>query len=301
MKHPELHKEHVLAGQGAILLCAVLWSTSGLFIKLVDWHPVIIAGCRSMIAAIFLFIVRLVSMRKTPRAKNKPRYVIAGGLAYAATMTSFVIANKLTASANVILLQYTAPVWSALLGWLLIREKNHWEQWGALVMVMAGLVIFFREGLSGGGFWGNCLALLSGLFFGANSVAMRMQKEANPADSMLLAHILSAAVSIPFFFLYPPHISAQNLGAIFFLGIFQIGIASLLFSYGIKRVSAIQAMLTAVVEPVLNPVWVFIATGEKPSSPAVLGGGVIVAAVVISSVIGNRREHKAYRISMASP
>jgi drug/metabolite transporter (DMT)-like permease len=290
MNHPELQKERALAGQGAILLCALFWSTSGLFIKLMDWHPMIIAGGRSMIAAVFLFAVR--SVRKGPRAKNNPRYVIAGGLAYAATMTSFIIANKLTTSANAILLQYTAPVWSALLGWFLIREKNHWEQWGALVMVMAGLLIFFREGLSGGGFLGNCAALLSGLFFGANSIAMRMQKEGNPADSMLLAHIISAAVSVPFFFFYPPHISAQNLGAISFLGIFQIGIASLLFSYGIKRVPAIQAMLTAVAEPILNPVWVFIATGEKPSSSAAFGGGVIVTAVVVSSIIGNRREQK---------
>jgi drug/metabolite transporter (DMT)-like permease len=284
-----LRKEHHLAGQGAIFLCAVLWSTSGLFIKLIDWHPVVIAGSRSFLAAGFLFLIRI-SRKNRNAAAGRIRHIAAGGLAYAATMLSFVIANKLTASANAILLQYTAPVWASILGWLLIREKPHWEHWGALVLVMGGLALFFREGLTGGAFAGDLLALLSGLFFGANSVFMRMQKEGNPADSMLLAHIICAAVSVPFLFMYPPALNPANTAAIFFMGIIQIGLASLLFSYGIKRVRALEAMLIAMIEPVLNPLWVLLVTGEKPSGSALLGGPVIIAAVLISSVISKGRE-----------
>ncbi|MDR3341896.1 MAG: DMT family transporter [Treponema sp.] len=276
-------------GQGAIFLCALFWSTSGLFIKLVSWHPVTIAASRSFIAALFLLGIRLLFPRRGG-GKSRPRAVLAGGLAYAATMLAFVIANKLTASANAILLQYSAPVWAALIGWALIREKPRGEHWGALIMVMGGLLLFFKDGLTGGSALGNGIALLSGVFFGANSVFMRMQKDGNPADSMLLAHLICTAIGIPFFFFFPPALTVSSLSAILFMGIIQIGCASLLFSYGIKRVTAIQAMLTAMAEPILNPVWVFAVTGEKPASSALLGGSIIVAAVMVSSLISTLRQ-----------
>ncbi|MDR1586222.1 MAG: DMT family transporter [Treponema sp.] len=285
-----LTKEHRLAGQGAILLCAVLWSTSGLFIKLVDWNPVVIAGSRSFVAAIFLLTLRFFGRRKQAPGQGSILCLTAGGFNYAATMIIFVIANKLTASANAILLQYSSPVWAALLGWLLIKEKPHWEQWGALVMVSFGMLLFFRNGLEGGGLLGDCLALVSGLSFGANSVIMRMQKDGSPMNIMLLSHVICALFSIPFVFLYPPSPGAGSILCILFMGIFQIGAASALFAYGIRRIPAVQSLLTATIEPVLNPVWVLAVTGEKPAPSALVGGGVIVAAVVISSIIGKRRE-----------
>jgi drug/metabolite transporter (DMT)-like permease len=204
-------------------------------------------------------------------------------------MILFVTANKLTASANAILLQYSAPVWAALLAWALAREKPHWEQWGALALVTGGSLLFFKDGLAGGSFLGDGLALLSGICFGANSAFMRMIREGDPADAMLVAHCITVSFSIPFFFWYPPALSAGALGAITFMGIVQIGIASLLFSYGIKRITAVQAMLTAMIEPVLNPVWVLLVTGERPAVSALVGGSIIVAAVVASSLIGKRR------------
>jgi drug/metabolite transporter (DMT)-like permease len=218
-------------------------------------------------------------------------------------MITFVIANKHTASANVILLQYSAPVWAALLGWLIAKEKPHWEHWGALVVVTGGMLLVFKDGLAGGGFLGDGLAVVSGVCFGANSVFMRMIKDGDPADSMLLSHIFAALFSVPFFFIYPPVMSAGPVLAIVFMGVIQIGVASLLFAFGIRRVTAVQAMLTAMIEPVLNPVWVLLVMGERPAVTALIGGAVIIAAVVAASLVGKRREHPARRhpISMASP
>jgi drug/metabolite transporter (DMT)-like permease len=280
-------------GQGAVFLCAFLWSTSGLFIKLVDWHPVLIAGARSFLAFLVLLIAKFLQPRKV-KTKGEGQglriYTFAGGCAYAATMIFFVIANKLTASANAILLQYSAPIWAALLAWLLAKEKPRWEQWAALVLVIGGMVLFFKDGLAGGALLGDCLAVISGICFGANSAFMRMLKDGDPADAMLLAHAFTALFSVPFFFLYPPAVNAAALFSLTFMGIFQIGAASLLFAYGIKRVTAVQAMLTAMIEPVLNPVWVLLVTGEQPSGSALVGGGIIVTAVVASSLVGKRRE-----------
>jgi drug/metabolite transporter (DMT)-like permease len=277
-------------GQGAVFFCAILWSTSGLFIKLIDWHPFLIAGGRSLFAALFLISIRLLFPPKSGGIRKQPLYVILGGTMYAATMICFVSANKLTTSANAILLQYSAPVWAALLGWLFAKEKPHWEHWFALVLVLGGLLLFFRDSLGGGSLWGNCLAVLSGIFFGAHSVVLRLQREGNPMDSMILSHIICVVFALPFALTAFPVITGNNMIAILFMGFIQIGLASFLFSYGIKRISAIQAMLTAMIEPVLNPVWVLVVTGEKPSPFALLGGSVIVSAVLISSIIGKYRE-----------
>jgi drug/metabolite transporter (DMT)-like permease len=172
----------------------------------------------------------------------------------------------------------------------LAKEKPHWEHWGALICVFGGLALFFKDGLAGGAFLGDSIAIISGVLFGAQSVFLRMQKDGNPADAMLLAHVVNFALSIPFIFLYPPTLVASNLVPILYMGVIQIGCASLLFSYGIKRISAVQAMLTAMIEPILNPLWVLFITGEKPSPAAIVGGSVIITAVVASSLIGKRRE-----------
>ena len=280
-------------GQGAILGCALLWSTSGLFIKLLDWQPLLIAGGRSAIAVLFLFALRRVRLRfnSAPPPSSRFPLILAGGLAYAATMIAFVWANKLTTSANAILLQYSAPVWAALLGWGLAGEKPRWFHWAALALVMGGLLIFFREDLRAGAsgastLQGDIIALASGLFFGAHSVFLRMQKNGNPADSMLAAHLICAAAALPVFILMPPALNIRSLGAMGFMGLIQIGLASQLFAFGIRRVQAMQALLIAMIEPVLNPLWVFAVTGEGPSAAALAGGLVIILAVSFSSVLG---------------
>ena len=284
-------KDEKSAGRTAILATAVLMSTNGLFIKLLVWHPVVITGLRSLLAAVFLLVVRLAA--PPPKGfKNPPFPFWAAATIFAATMFIFVIANKLTTSANAIMLQYSSPIWAALLGWWLIKEKPHWEHWAAMLLVFGGLALFFRDDLGRGALLGNALAVLSGIFYGAQSVFLRMMKNGNPRDALLMAHFISAIVGIPFIFIYPPSLSASSLLSILYMGTIQIGLASLLFAYGLKRISAVQAMLIAMVEPVLNPVWVMAIIGEKPSVTALAGGAIIIAAVAASSLIGKRREEQ---------
>ena len=279
---------------GAIFLCAVLWSTAGLFIKLIDWHPMVIAGCRSLLAAGLLFALRYFSNRKKnvrdfhAMIKEAPK-LSACGLCYTATMILFIFANKMTASANAILLQYTAPVWAALLGWFFLKEKPRWENWFALVFVCMGMFMVFSCGLAAGSLAGDMLAILSGILFAANSVVLRARKDSNTADILFYAHLLCVIFSIPFFFVYPPTLTVQSVLCIGFLGIFQLGVASALFAYGIKRVPAVQAMLTATIEPVLNPVWVLFVTGERPGIRVITGGAIIIAAVLFSSMLSALR------------
>lgn len=255
----------------------------------------VIAGARSLIAALFMLAVKYLP-RKPQGASQKVygkaplRHFLGAAISYSVCMILFLIANKTTTSANAILLQYSGPIWAALLGWFLAKEKPRAEQWAAMGAVIIGMLIFFKDGIGGGSFFGDSMAVLSGIAFGAYSVFMRLQKEGNPADSMILSHLITVVLCFPFVFIAAPVLTFSSAGAILFMGIFTIGMASICFSYGICYVSAVQALLLALIEPVLNPVWVLSATGEKPSASALIGGGIIVTAVAVSSLIGKRRK-----------
>ena len=290
-------KEHPFAAQGMVIAAAVLWSTSGLFIQLVDWHPVVIAGSRGFMATIFLVVVRLLFPAPKTSAQNSLRFPFwASAVAHAFMVITFVSANRLTTSANAILLQYGSPIWTALLAWWIIKEKPRWENWLSLVLVAGGLLIFFKDGLGSGAFIGDLLGVISGVFIGIHVVFLRMSKDGSPRDILLMSHVIAAVISIPFVFLYPPELSLSNVMPIAYMGIIQQGLASLFFAYGIKRISAIKAVLTCTIEPIVNPVWVLLVIGQRPSVSAIIGGGIILTAVLISSIIGEQREAAVRRL-----
>jgi drug/metabolite transporter (DMT)-like permease len=264
--------------------CAILWSTAGVFIKLLPWNAPLIAGSRSLIASIFILAIL-----------RRPRFhwsfaQVAAGVLNAFTMCLFVYANKTTTSANAILLQYSAPVITAIAGALIIREKPRVEEVVAFVFVVIGMAVFFVGGIGGGSLLGNLAAATTGLTFGLYFVFMRMQKDGSPLESNLLSQWITAAIMLPAALFFPlPVITPGSLLIILCLGVLQIGLAALFFAWGIKRVTAVQAVLTVIIEPVFNPLWVFLVVGEVPAANALVGGVIIIAAVTTVSVIGARR------------
>ena len=276
------------AGILAMAACAFLWSIAGVFIKLIDWQPFAIAGFRSAIAAVFLLFM----------LKGRPRLdfsavQVGSAAAYAATMLLFVYANKATTSANAILLQYGAPIYVSFLGAIFLKEHPKIEHWLALVAILGGMVLFFMDSLGKGNFFGDGVAVLSGIAFAFNIVLMRKQKDTGPLDAIMLGHVFTAVAAgiISVVMGAPaPKFSAGSVFSILMLGFVQIGMASVFFSYAIKRITALQSILIAVIEPLANPLWVFLATGEVPGLRSVLGGAVIVAAVLASSIVSVRRD-----------
>ncbi len=264
----------------AVAVCALLWSTGGLFVKLITWNPFAIAGVRSLIGG----LVILVFLRRPHFTWSFAQ--VAGAVCYAGCMILFVTANKLTTAANAILLQYTAPVYAAVLGWIFLREKAHARDWVTMAVVIGGMVLFFMDSLSLGGMEGNLLAILSGVLFAGAMVSFRAQKNGSSLESILLSHGITLVVSIPFLWQGAPTLAGW--GALAFLGIFQIGLSSLLLTYGVKHVTAVQTLLTAVLEPLFNPVWVFLVLGERPGPRALLGGAVILVAVTARSLVSLR-------------
>lgn len=265
-----------------LALTALLWSVGGLLIKSVDWNPIAIAGTRSAIASVLIAAV----LRRPKVTWSFAQ--IGGALSYAATVILFVTANKLTTAANAILLQYTAPIYVALFGAWFLKERTGWLDWAVIAAVFGGMSLFFLDELSSGHFWGNIIAILSGLSFAGMVLFMRRQKHESPLESVLLGNLLTAFIGLPFMFQGPlPQVSGWV--ALSLLGLFQLGISYILYASAIKHVTALEAILIPVIEPLLNPVWVFLLLGERPGPWALLGGVVVIVAVTFRSLHGLRK------------
>ena len=269
----------------AMVATASLWSIAGLFIKVITWNPFAIAGLRSFIAS----LVILVYLKKPKFHFSFP--LVAAAAANAVTMLLFVVANKTTTAANAILLQYIAPVLTAFIGAALLKERTRLEHWIAFFVVAAGMIIMFMDKLNSGQMLGNILALTSALTFSLFFVFMRMQKDGSPFESILLSHWITAGICLIISFFLPlPDFTFKSVSAIMTLGVIQIGIPSILFAVAIKRITAVSANLIAVIEPVFNPVWVFLVLNESPGINTIIGGAVIVSAVTGVSIISGRRQ-----------
>jgi drug/metabolite transporter (DMT)-like permease len=255
-----------------LVVTAVLWSSGGLLIKSVDWPPMAISGARSLIAAV---VIRL-AFRREPI--NFSATQVTGALGYFATVTLFVSATKLTTAANAIVLQYTAPIWVALFGAWFLKEKTTALDWLTIGMVFGGMVLFFQDQMEAGHLLGNLLAVGSGMSMTVMALAMRKQKDASPFGSVLLGNLLAFLCGLPFMFGGLPNLT--GLVALVLLGVFQIGISYVLYSVAIKHVTALEATIITMIEPVLNPIWVFLLLGEMPGPWSLVGGLIILAAIV---------------------
>jgi len=260
-----------------LVLASILWSTGGILIKLVDWNPIAIAGSRSLISS----IVVLLYLKKPKITWSMAQ--IGGAVSYTATVMLFVAANKLTTAANAILLQFTAPIFVAILGLLILKEKIKSYDYIAILVVFGGMLLFFIDDVGRGSMLGNILAVISGFFLACVTIALRFQKDGSPVETTLLGNLLTFIVSIPFVAKGLPDI--RSILAIIVLGVFQLGIAYILYALAVKHLKAIEAILITVIEPILNPIWVFLFAGEKPSLYAVLGGLVVIITVTARSII----------------
>ena len=276
-----------LKGIGLLVATAILWSTSGIGIKWIDWNPMAIAGIRSGIAAVVIWAV----FRQSPLKYNRALFL--GGAGYAATMLSFVVANKLTTAANVILLQYTCPVYVAILSALFLKERPDWQDWLTMAMVGGGMLLFFQDQMAPGGLAGNLLAIASGVFMAIMIVCLRFQKDGSPAGSVLLGNVLTFLCGLPFVFDGSPGLAGWAVLAL--LGVVQIGFSYVLYATAIKYVTALEASIITIIEPLLNPVWVFLIMGEKPGNWAMIGGGVIILAITSRYVLPALKSNEIVR------
>lgn len=259
-----------------LTLAAILWSTSGLFVKILNLQPISILAGRS----IFASVVFLIYLRRIPTRFNRWQLLAAG--AFILTQFLFVTSTKMTTAANSIFLQYTAPIYIVLLAYWFLREKPSRTDYISMVVIFLGLTLFFGDELSTEGLYGNILAILSGVTSAVMMVAFRAQKDGNPAESNLIAFLVTATFGFPFLLKETWTVNSWLILA--FLGVVQIGLAFIFFTQGIKHIPALEANLIGTLEPVLNPIWVFLFYGESMGRFALLGGLVVLGGVILSAV-----------------
>ncbi len=273
-----------------LVLAPVFWSTGGLLIKLVNWNPIAIAGTRSGISAIIIYLYIITFKKDIDKKKliNKDIHKWIGAFFYAATVIIFVAANKMTTAANVIFLQYTAPVWVALFSGIILKEKVKRIDWVVIFFVMSGMMLFFLGDIEIGQMLGNILAVISGVAFAGVVLSLKMQKNCKAIEVVFLGNLLTLIVSLPFIFQSIPDF--KSIIGLILLGVFQLGFAYIFFSEAIEKVSAVEAILIPAIEPILNPIWVFLIIGEKPSKFAIIGGIVVIISILSRSIILNKKQ-----------
>lgn len=263
-------------------LCAFMWSIGGLFIKLLPWHPLVITGFRSLIAA----AVILIYMRVKGYSFTFSPKVLMAGLGLTGTMIFFVLASKLTTSANAIILQSTNPVHIMILSALVYRVKYRKSELVAVAVTLAGISLFFLDQLSPGNLLGNLIALLSGVTMGIMYLfSSRLPDEQSSMSAALLGQCVAAIIGISAAFVTPVPVSTSSILAILVLGVVQLGIPYVLYAIAVQNCSPLSCSLIGMIEPLLNPVWVFIFVGERPGFYALLGGSVVLVTVAIWSVM----------------
>lgn len=266
-----------------IIAAALLWSTGGIGIKVIADSALKITFYRSLFAAValMLFLGRGVWARR--QWKSTTAFIVAI-ISYGGCLTAFVIATKWTTAANAIFLQYAGVVWVLLFSPLVVREPMRTRDAVAITVAFAGMALFFVGRFEAHGMAGNAMALLSSVFFASLILVLRREQRAAQA-AVTWGNVVCALVVLPFV-AHDLSLTPRSFAVLAFLGIFQIAIAYVLFVRGLEFVTATQASLTGMLEPVSNPIWVFLFLGEKPSLFAIAGALVVLAAIAGHTLAG---------------
>lgn len=267
-----------------MFVCAALWSIAGIFIKLIDLNPFVIAGFRSLFAAITVLVFMISRREKIVFTRN----VAISAFFLSSTFFAFVSANKLTTAANAIVLQYTAPVFILIASVIFLNEKLVRADVAVVAAAVVGIALFFFDQLDGGKLAGNLLGVLSGLMMACMFLSVRNCRETERMSGMLMGHLLTALVGIPFLLAGGGQMTARSLGLLAVLGVFQLGIPYILCGLASAHCSPLACSLIGTVEPLLNPVWVAIFDGEAPGPFALAGAVIVVGAITIWCVVKAR-------------
>lgn len=266
-----------------VFLAALLYSIGGLCIKVIPWNGLSINGGRTLIALVVIGGYLLL----TGHRPKWNRWVFVGALCICGTNSLFTVANKMTTAANTIVLQFTAPIFVILLSALFWKKRPKKLDVIACAVVLLGVLCFFVDSLEAGGMAGNVLALLSGITY-AGVFLLNDMPNSDPISSVFWGDVMSAAIGLPFL-LRETEFGAVTLLSLVLLGIFQVGLAYILLTLGLKTTPAVTASLVSGIEPVLNPILVAVFYHETIGSVALVGAVIVLGAVLSYNIINSKQ------------
>ncbi|HSQ59395.1 MAG TPA: DMT family transporter [Acidobacteriota bacterium] len=274
-------------GRIQVLAAALIFSAGGAGIKACELTPWQIASFRSGIAALVVWSL-------VPEARRGWSWrVLLAGLPYAATVLLFVMANRLTTSANTIFLQSTAPLYILLAAPWLLRERNRPVDLAVMAMIVGGLALFFVGSeppvrTAPNPVAGNLLAVLSGVAWALTIMSLRWMGRSHgdhrgsAAGAVVSGNLTAFFIGLPFA-LPVTHASPTDLGVLAGLGVVQLGLGYVYLTRAARHVPAFETSVLLLLEPALNPVWALAIQGERPGTWPLIGGGVILAATLLKT------------------
>lgn len=283
-------KTNINLGRLYVLIAAFIWSTGGFLIKNIDANPAFIALGRSAIAGIALS--PFIRFKKIKNIKK----LIALSLSYTTCLTTFVISTKLTAAANAITIQYCAPLFLFIGLWIYKRKLDK-QKIVPMLLILLGIIAFLAEPVSGSNMAGNFLAIISGLSFAMLIYLFGFDYGISGIGLTALLNLLIVPIVA---FIVPWNTSPYptdltSIISLIILGIVQIGIAYIFFYEGRQRVSSIDASILSLIEPLLNPIWVFLLIGERPTYYAIFGMVLILSAQVLNIYLEYRKSKRSIK------
>jgi drug/metabolite transporter, DME family len=264
---------------------ALIWSSGGLFIKLLPLNAYKILFYRSGFAVITVILLGTL-LKKGMKFEFELKSNLSS-IFYAGILICFVLATKMTTAANAIFLQFTAPIYLLVLEPIFIKTKFDKKSLATIIVCIFGMVLFFFGRLELGDIYGNLIAILSGICFACFALLLKWKKLLGQSENNLVIVVLgNVLVSVVTFFIIFPNLALtiSELVILLYMGIIQIGVSYIIFNEGLKYVSATESMIIATLEAVFNPIWVFLGVGEQPSGFAILGGIIIIGAIIWRNV-----------------
>lgn len=282
-------KNTKIIGIVEMVICAVLWSIAGLFIKMIgdDMDPMVIAGGRSLFA--LLPVAGFMAVRRMRFVFTKK--TVLNGIFLCALFLCFVGATKNTTAANAIVLQYTSPVFVLLLSVLFLHKKLRTLDVVTVVLTIAGVAVFFIDQMDGGQWLGNLLGVLAGAFMALMFVGIGNSSEEEKMSGILLGHLFCAGVGLPFLFFTENTLNLRGVSVLALLGVVQLGIPYILYALATKHCSVISCTVIAALEPILNPILVALFGSERPGVLAVCAGVFLVLVITVYSVLDGKSEN----------
>lgn len=271
-------------GTLCVFLAALLYSIGGLCIKVIPWNGLSINSGRTLIALVVIGGY-LAVIRHKPRFN---RWIFLGAVCTFGTNTLYAVANKLTTAANTIVLQFTAPIFVIVFSILFWKRKPKKLDIAACAVVFGGVLFFFLDSLEAGGAVGNVLAVLSGAAYGGVFL-LNDFPDSDAISSVFWGDVLSAITGLPFL-VRETDFSPTALTSLVVLGVFQVAVAYILLTNGLRTTPAVTASLVSGIEPVLNPLLVAVFYGERVGRFALVGAAIVICGVVGYNVLKGMEE-----------
>ncbi|HNQ14570.1 MAG TPA: DMT family transporter [Pyrinomonadaceae bacterium] len=276
-----------------VVLAVTLWSTGGLLIKITS-----VSGFEVNLGRCFFAAITIALLTRF-RAIKADRFTLLASVFYVGALSFYAVANKYTTAANAIFLQYTAPVYILVFAPFVLKERFRVSDLLTVIVCLGGMTLFFVDSAPASNLSpqsqliGNILGLCSGVSLGGYILLLRHPRSLNqnPAASVFYGNLFAIAAMVPFVAAAPSSWTGKDVLAVVLLGVFQIGLAYYLFTYGVTHgVRSLDASIIGFIEPLLNPLWVFLFVGERPSAWAIVGGVIIIAGVLFQTLVQNIRK-----------